>query len=215
MCSSASYYCFQLQTPDSSLERKGSRVRKSPLLVHSLSIDKTLAQLPCSALRIHKKQTSCHQYHLFNILIATGTKLERFAFYTTISPSRWKNMKVCKDSAAFFKIAWSIIWDSIGVGKPVILTAMCEIFRSLDSKSRTLLSMSLYTVIEYPISSHVCAGSVRPAALAAGECVWVWQSSWVVPGSTEPTPPAARVLRRQTTARTRWPTAQTHPQTVC
>ena len=52
LCSSASYYLFQLQTPDSSLERKGSRVRKSPLLVHSLSIDKTLAQLPCSTLRI-------------------------------------------------------------------------------------------------------------------------------------------------------------------
>ena len=52
VCSFASYYRFQLQTPDSSLERKGSRVRKSPLLVHSLSIDKTLAQLPCSTLQI-------------------------------------------------------------------------------------------------------------------------------------------------------------------
>ena len=32
---------------------------------------------------------------------------------------------------AFFKIAWSIILESIGVGKPMILAETCQIYRSL------------------------------------------------------------------------------------
>ena len=32
---------------------------------------------------------------------------------------------------AFFKIAWSIISESFGVDKPMILAETCEIFRSL------------------------------------------------------------------------------------
>ena len=48
---------------------------------------------------------------------------------------------------AFFKTAWPIFWDSIGVGKPMILAATCENFRSLvvtHGKSRIVTITAIY-----------------------------------------------------------------------
>ena len=44
---------------------------------------------------------------------------------------RERVIRLSSDSTSFFTIAWPIISESIGVGKPMILAEACEIFRSL------------------------------------------------------------------------------------
>ena len=44
---------------------------------------------------------------------------------------RERVIRLSSDSSSFFKIAWSIISESFGAGKPMILAETCELFRNL------------------------------------------------------------------------------------